>query len=101
MTTQTTPRPERQEREQGGYQRMVGYGVVLAAVPYIVLRDHQFHMAVIMGAVGAVALAGLVKDNDARPVRRAASWYWKLSGSRELARVRPQARQELARAARA
>jgi hypothetical protein len=94
MTAETAPQPERQARAQ----RMVGWGIVLAAVPYTLLRDHRFHVAAITGILGAWALASLIKNNEARPVRRAASWYWKAgSGSRKLARVHPQARQELAR----
>jgi hypothetical protein len=76
MTAETAPQPERQARAQGDSQRMVRYGIVAAAVQYLLLRDHRFHVAVITGAIGAVALAGLIKNNQARPVRRAASWYW-------------------------
>ncbi len=101
MTAETAPQPERQVRAQGGSQKMVSYGIMVAAVPYILLRDHRFHVAVITGAIGAVALAELIKNNEARPVRRAASWYWKVGGSRKLARTHPQARQELIRAGRA
>jgi hypothetical protein len=39
---------------------------------------------VITGAIGAVALAQLGRDNQARPVRRAASWYSKLGISEAL-----------------
>ena len=81
MTAETAPRPERQVRAQ----RMVGWGIVLAAVPYTVLRDHRFHVAVITGVLGTLALADLIKTNEARPVRRAASWYWKAGASREPA----------------
>ena len=92
MTAETAPQPERSARAQ----RMVGWGIVLAAVPYTLLRDHRFQVAVITGALAAMAVADLM--TEARPVRRAASWYWKLgSGSRELASAHPQARQELAR----
>jgi hypothetical protein len=76
---------------------MVGWGIVLAAVPYTLLRDHRFHVAVITGIIGTRALADLIKNNERRPVRRAASWYWTAGANRELARARPQARQELAR----
>jgi hypothetical protein len=40
MTAETVPQPERQVRAQGGNQKMVRYGLVLAAVPYMLLRDH-------------------------------------------------------------
>jgi len=79
MTEETAPQPDRQMRAQ----KMVGYGIMLAAVPYM-LRDHRFHVAVITGIIGVVALADLLKNNEARPVRRAASWYWKAGASREL-----------------
>jgi hypothetical protein len=93
MTAETAPRPERQVRAQ----RMVGYGIMLAAVPYMLLRDRRVHVAVITGVLGAFALADLIKNNEKRPVRRAASWYWQVGANQELARARPQARQELAR----
>jgi len=80
MTEETAPQPDRQMRAQ----KMVGYGIMLAAVPYMLLRDHRFHVAVITGIIGVVALADLLKNNEARPVRRAASWYWKAGASREL-----------------
>ena len=70
MTEETAPQPDRQMRAQ----KMVGYGIMLAAVPYMLLRDHRFHVAVITGIIGVVALADLLKNNEARPVRRAASW---------------------------
>ena len=41
-----------------------------------------------MGAVGVVALAQVGRDNQARPVRRAASWYKTHGVSHELASVR-------------
>jgi hypothetical protein len=87
---------------------MVGWGIVLAAVPYMLLRDHRFQVAVITGALGTAALASLLKNNESRPVRRAASWYWEAAArkelahaSKELARAHQQARQELARAGQA
>ena len=81
MTEETAPQPDRQMRAQ----KMVGYGIMLAAVPYMLLRDHRFHVAVITGVLGAFALADLIKNNEKRPVRRAASWYWKAGASREPA----------------
>ena len=90
MTAETAPQPERQVLAQGGYQQMVRYGIVLAALAHIMLRDRRFHVAVITGTIGAVALASLIKNNQARPVRRAASWYEKLGDSQKLARARPQ-----------
>jgi hypothetical protein len=87
MTAETAPQPERQVRAQGGSRKMVGYGVVVAAVPYMLLHDRRLHVAVITGAIGAVALAEVIKNNEARPVRRAASWYWKAGTGRKLARA--------------
>ena len=72
-------------------------GIVLAAVVHMLLHDRQFHVTVITGVIGTYALASLIKNNEARPVRRAIHWYNKLGASKELARGHPQARQELAR----
>jgi len=41
-----------------------------------------------VGAIGVVALAQVGRDNQARPVRRAASWYKTHGVSHELASVR-------------
>ena len=101
MTAATAPTPEGQVRPQGGYEQMVRYGIVLAALAHVLLHDRRFHTAVIAGAVGAVAFANLIWTNQVRPVRRAASWYHRLGGSWKLPRARPQARRELASAGRA
>jgi hypothetical protein len=101
MTAETAPQLERQVRAQGDYQQMVRYGVVLAVVVHLLLHDRRFHVAVITGAIGAVALADLIKNNQARPVRRVVHWYNKVGASHELARGHPRARQELARAGQA
>ena len=66
---------------------MVRYWVLLATASHV-LRDRGFQAKVITGAIGAVALAQLGRDNQARPVRRAASWYSKLGISEEVTRVR-------------
>jgi hypothetical protein len=100
MTADTAPRPVRQVRAQGAHQRMVRY-CMLAAVAQVLLRDRRFHVTVITRIIGAVALASLIKNNQARPVRRAIHWYARLGGSRRLARARPRARRELARAGQA
>ena len=85
MTAQTTRQPE---RTQGFRQRMVTRWIMLATVTRV-LRDRGFQAKMITGAIGAVALAQLGRDNQARPVRRAASWYSKLGVSEEqMARVR-------------
>ena len=84
MTAETTRRPE---RAQGLRQRMVRYWIMLATVTHV-LRDRRFQAKVITGAIGAVALAQLGRDNQVRPVRRAADFYKKLGVSQDLARVR-------------
>jgi hypothetical protein len=84
MTAETTRQPE---RTQGFRQRMVTRWIMLATVTRV-LRDRGFQAKMITGAIGAVALAQLGRDNQARPVRRAASWYSKLGISEEVTRVR-------------
>jgi hypothetical protein len=101
MTAETAPQPERQVHPQGAYQQIVTYGIVLAAVVHIVLHDRRFQVAVITGAIGTYALASVIKNNEARPVRRAFHWYAKFGASKRLARRHRQARQELARAGQA
>jgi hypothetical protein len=101
MTAETAPQPERQVNTQDAHEQMVRYGVLLVALAQVLLRDRRFHVAVVTGAIGAVALVSLVKNNQARPVRRAASWYTRHGAGQELARARTEARQELARAGQA
>jgi len=84
MTAETTRQPGRAQRDR---PRLIRYWIMLATVTHV-LRDRGFQAKVITGAIGAVALAQLGRDNQARPVRRAASWYSKLGVSQELARVR-------------
>ena len=84
MTAEATQRPE---RAQGFRQRMVRRWIMLATVTEV-LRDRRFQEKAITVAIGAVALAQLGRDNQARPVRRAASWYSKLGISEEVTRVR-------------
>lgn len=76
---------------------MVRYGIVLAAVVHIMLHDRRFHATMITGVIGTYALASLIKNNQARPVRRVVHWYNKVGASHELARGHQQVRQELAR----
>jgi hypothetical protein len=83
MTAETTQRPV---RTQSFRQRMVGRWIMLATVTEV-LRDRRFQEKAITVVIGAVALAQLGRDNQARPVRRAADWYKKLGVSQELARV--------------
>jgi hypothetical protein len=101
MTTDTAPQPERQVHAQGAHQQMARYGIVLAAVVHMLLHDRRFHVTVITGGIGTYTLASVIKNNQARPVRRTMHWYGKLGASKTLARGRQQARQELARAGQA
>ena len=83
MTAETTGRPVRKESFR---QRMVRRWIMLATVTDV-LRDRRFQDKAITVVIGAVALAQLGRDNQARPVRRAASWYSKLGVKEELAKV--------------
>ena len=55
--------------------RMARYGVWVAVIGHIVLRDRRFHVSVITSAIGSYALGSLTKNNQARPLRRATAWY--------------------------
>ena len=55
--------------------RMAKYGIWVAVITHIVLRDRRFHATVITGVIGAYALGSVTKNNQARPVRRAVAWY--------------------------
>ena len=83
MTAETTRRPVRKESFR---QRMVRYWIMLATVTHV-LRDRRFQSRAITVAIGAVALAQLGRDNQARPLRRAAGWYSMHGVREELARV--------------
>jgi hypothetical protein len=67
-------------------QRMVRYGIWLA-VGVRILGDRRFQATVITSALGAYALASLIKNNQARPVRRTADWYKRIGDSKELQRA--------------
>jgi hypothetical protein len=101
MMAETAPQPERQMRTQGTPEQGVRYAILLAAVAHMLLRDRRFHTVVVMRVIGAVALASVVKNNEARPVRRFVSWYNRLGGGRALARVHSLTHEELARAGQA
>jgi hypothetical protein len=83
MTAETTRRAVRKETLR---QRMVRYWIMLATVTHV-LRDRRFQSKVITVAIGAVALAQLGRDSQARPLRRAASWYSMVGVRQELGRV--------------
>jgi hypothetical protein len=55
--------------------RMARYGIWLAVITRILLHDRRFHATVITGVIGTYALASVIKNNQARPVRRAVAWY--------------------------
>ena len=55
--------------------RMTRYGVWVAVIGHMVLRDRRFHASVITGAIGSFALGSLTKNNQARPLRRVTAWY--------------------------
>ena len=66
-------------------QRVVRYAVWLG-VGTRILGDRRFLATVITGVIGAYALASLLKNNQARPVRRVGGWYKSL-GEKELQRA--------------
>jgi hypothetical protein len=47
------------------------------------LGDRRFQGSVITGVIGAYALTNLIKNNQARPVRRVGAWYMKAGDARE------------------
>ena len=52
------------------------------------LGDRRFQANVITRIIGAYALASVIKNNQARPVRRAIHWYTSLGASKKLDRAR-------------
>ena len=92
MTAEMAPGPARETpggpaepspARRPGPERMVRYGVWVAVVMRS-LGDRRFQASVITRALGAYALASLIKNNQARPVRRAGAWYERLGASKEL-----------------
>jgi hypothetical protein len=55
--------------------RLARYGTWVAVIAHIVLHDRRLQATVITGVIGMYALASVTKNNQARPVRRAAAWY--------------------------
>ena len=55
--------------------RMARYGIWLAVITHILLHDRRFQATVITGVIGTYALVSVIKNNQARPVRRAVAWY--------------------------
>jgi hypothetical protein len=72
-------------RRPGLPQRMASYGVWLA-IGTRMLGDRRFQATVITAAIGAYALANLLKNNQARPARRVAGWYKRI-GEKEIHRA--------------
>jgi hypothetical protein len=68
------PRPAGKARPPGLPDRVVRYGIWLAVLTRS-LGDRRFQASVITAAIGAYALASVIKNNQARPVRRAIRWY--------------------------
>jgi hypothetical protein len=66
---------------------MVKYGIWLAVLTRA-LGDRRFQAAVITRVIGAYALGSLIKNNQPRPVRRAAHWYSSLGASKKRDRPR-------------
>ena len=85
------PGPAREAQPPSLPDRMVRYGIWLAVVTRC-LGDRRFQVSVITGAIGTYALASLIKNNQARPVRRAIHWY-NMEGQIQNAKVPHPARQ--------
>ncbi|HEU5386150.1 MAG TPA: hypothetical protein VFV73_09645 [Streptosporangiaceae bacterium] len=68
------PEPTREARPPGLPDRVVRYGIWLAVAARC-LGDRRFQASVITGAIGVHALFSVIKNNQARPVRRAIHWY--------------------------
>ena len=68
----------------GLVDRVARYGIWVAVIMHIVLRDRRFHATVITGVIGAYALGSVTKNNQARPVRRAIAWYDVQSQARDV-----------------
>ena len=104
MTAETTPGqagattggpagrgPAREARPPSLPDRIVRYGIWLAVLTRS-LGDRRFQVSVITRAIGTYALASVIKNNQARPVRRAIHWY-NVEGQIENAEARHHARQ--------
>ena len=92
-TTEGPARPgsAREARLPSLSDRIVRYGIWLAVVTRS-LGDRRFQVSVITGAIGAYALGSLIKNNQARPVRRAIHWY-NVEGEIQKAKVLHHAQQ--------
>ena len=81
------PGPERQARQPGSASQLVRYGVWLA-VAARGLGDHRFQVNVITRILGAYALASVLKNNEARPVRRTVDWYRRIGEPHDVQNMR-------------
>ena len=61
--------------QPGFPDRMARYGIWLAVIAHILLHDRRFQATVITGVIGTYALASVIKNNQAQPVRRVVAWY--------------------------
>ncbi len=68
------PGSAREARQPSRLDGMVRNGVWLV-VAARGLGDRRLQASVITGAIGAYALVSVIKNNQARPVRRAVQWY--------------------------
>ena len=82
-------RPSLSQRMEG----VVRYGIWIAVVMRM-LGERRFQASVITGAIWAYALASLIKNNQARPVRRVIHWY-NVEGQVHNQKVLHQARQAI------
>ena len=81
------PGPAREARPPSLPDRILRYGIWLAVVTRS-LGDRRFQANVITRIIGAYALASVIKNNQARPVRRAIHWYTSLGASKKRDRAR-------------
>ena len=68
------PGSAREAWQPGLPDRMVRYGILLAVAARS-LGGRRFQASVITGAIGVYALASVIKNNQAQPVRRVVHWY--------------------------
>ena len=77
------PGSARQARPPSLPDRVARYGIWVAVAARS-LGDRRFQARVVTGAIGAYALASLIRNNEARPVRRAAAWYERFGDARDI-----------------
>jgi hypothetical protein len=81
------PAPGLPQRMEG----MVRYGIWVTVL-IRALGDRRFLASVVTGAIGGYALFSLIKNNQARPMRRVVYWY-NVKGDIHDARMLHRARQ--------